>query len=49
VAHPTLTEESIKNAKLNLEKVGKLSENMAKAVDTLRNMWKLSNSKLPQK
>jgi hypothetical protein len=46
VAHPPLTEESIKNAKLKMEKEGRLSKNMAKAVDTLKKMWKLSNSKL---
>jgi hypothetical protein len=46
VARSPLTEERIKNAKLKMEKVGKLSKNMAKAVDTLTKMWKLSNSKL---
>jgi hypothetical protein len=45
-AHPTLTEERIKNAKLKMEKEGKLSENIVKAVDTLTKMWKQTNSKL---
>jgi hypothetical protein len=46
VAHPNLTEERIRNAKLKMEKEGKLSKHIVKAVDALTNMWKLSNSKL---
>jgi hypothetical protein len=46
VAHPTLTEESIKRAKCKMEKEGKLSNIMVKAVDGLTNMLKQTNSKL---